>query len=81
MSVKSAPSGSLASVFRVTRPSQFQAGIPRPLFRVEHSSTGLRNSYVVSPDGQRFLMLVPADKGKPQPITVVVNWPALLKKQ
>ena len=35
--------------------------------------------YVVSPDGQRFLMLVPASQAKPEPITVVVNWSALLK--
>jgi len=37
-----------------------------------------RNFYVASPDGQRFLMLVPANEAKPVPITVVVNWPALL---
>ena len=62
-----------------TKVRQFQAGIPRPLFRVEHSSTGLRNSCVVSPDGWRFLIIVPAGEARAEPITVVVNWPALLK--
>ena len=58
----------------------FQAGIPKPLFAVQLAGTGLRNSYVVSPDGQRFLVLVPAGDARPEPITVIVNWPALLKK-
>jgi hypothetical protein len=37
--------------------------------------------YDVSPDGQRFLVNV-VDKAQPAalPITVVVNWPALLKR-
>jgi eukaryotic-like serine/threonine-protein kinase len=59
----------------------FQAGIPKPLFRPQIDQLGLRNSYVVSPDGQRFLMLVPTGEARPEPITVVINWPALLKKQ
>ena len=35
--------------------------------------------YVVSPDAQRFLMIVPAGTAKPEPLTVVVNWPSLLR--
>jgi Tol biopolymer transport system component len=38
-----------------------------------------RNQYVVSADGQRFLVNEPA--GLPAPITVVVNWTAMLKKE
>jgi len=36
--------------------------------------------YDVSPDGQRILVNSPAE-GDAAPITVVLNWPALLKKQ
>jgi len=31
-------------------------------------------------DGQRFLLNVPAEDAAPPSITVVVNWPAGLKK-
>ena len=42
----------------------------------------LIQQYDVSPDGQRFLMNVPAGDAAASPtITVVVNWPAGLKKQ
>jgi eukaryotic-like serine/threonine-protein kinase len=64
-----------------TNTPPFQAGIPKPLFQTQPIPGLWRNRYVVSPDGQRFLMLVPAGDTKPEPITVVVNWPALLKKQ
>ena len=35
---------------------------------------------MVAPDGQRFLMLAPIQPASSAPISVVVNWPALLKK-
>ncbi len=59
----------------------FQAGIPKELFQAQLMPIAYwRNFYVASPDGQRFLMVVPANDTRPAPITVVVNWPALLKK-
>ena len=74
------PDGKLMSVNVDTSSATFQAGIPKVLFETQLSGRYPgRNMYVVSPDGQRFLMLVPATEDKPQPITVVVNWPALLK--
>ncbi|HEV2349396.1 MAG TPA: winged helix-turn-helix domain-containing protein [Terriglobia bacterium] len=60
--------------------AQFEGGAQKPLFQVQLIPGGWRNRYVVSPDGQRFLMIVPAGDAKPSPITVVVNWPALLQK-
>jgi serine/threonine protein kinase/Tol biopolymer transport system component len=54
-----------------------QAGAPVPLFRtrvggaVQGSS---RQQYVVSPDGQRFLMNTLAEEGNASPITVILNW-------
>jgi len=77
------PDNKVMAVDVKTDPAQFEAGVPKPLFQVQLIGGGgvWRNRYVVSPDGQRFLMLVPAAEAKPSPITVVVNWPALLKKQ
>jgi eukaryotic-like serine/threonine-protein kinase len=74
------PDNQLMAVPVNTDAGSFQAGIPKPLFQahlVPFSSW--RNIYVPSPDGQRFLMLTPAGEAKEEPITVVVNWPALLK--
>lgn len=39
-----------------------------------------RSFYDVSADGQRFLVNTVVDEGTSGPITLVVNWPALLKK-
>jgi eukaryotic-like serine/threonine-protein kinase len=71
----------LMSVDVKTSAGEFQAGIPKPLFQAQLITGGWRNRYVISPDGQRFLMIVPASEAARTPITVVVNWPALLKKQ
>ena len=49
---------------------------PRELFAV--SAGGGFQPYAVTPDGKRFLVLAPV--GGSQPLEVIVNWPALLKK-
>ena len=50
--------------------------VPQPLF---HTGV-LRNfGYAVAKDGQRFLISV-TDPPGPTPITVVMNWPATLRK-
>jgi eukaryotic-like serine/threonine-protein kinase len=72
--------GRLMAVDVSTSQEAFQAGIPKPLFQTSLSVTYAgRNMYVVSPDAQRFLLLAHSGDAKPEPITVVVNWPALLK--
>jgi hypothetical protein len=59
-----------------------EAGAPTPLFQarpfhaVEHIDGP---QYVVSPDGQRFLVNTVGDAAAP-PIRVVLNWDARLKK-
>jgi len=74
-----APDDKLMVVAVSTASGAFQAGIPKELFQAQLMPIAYwRNFYVASPDGQRFLMLVPANEAKPVPITVVVNWPALL---
>ncbi len=72
--------GKLMAVDVNTNGPAFQAAVPKLLFqtRLDGNYRG-RNMYVVSPDGKRFLMLVPAAQVKPEPITVVVNWQTLLK--
>jgi hypothetical protein len=56
-------------------------GIPTPLFQTQAplGVTALRTHDVPSRDGQRFLFNVSTDMVA-SPITVVVNWTALLKK-
>ena len=63
-----------------TDSASFQAGIPKELFQAQLVRGGIKNGYVVSPDGQRFLVLVPAGEAKPEPITVLMNWLALLQR-
>ncbi len=57
----------------------FDADAPRALFQTALNLNELRQTYAVSSDGQRFLLNTSVDEGAP-PMTVVLNWPALLKK-
>ena len=50
----------------------------RPLFEARFVGPGY--PYDVSPDGQRFLVSTPLEQTTPTPITVVVNWSTMLKK-
>ena len=61
-------------------------GVPRPLFTRKDWAAGRAAptpngfDYDVSADGQRILLNI-VDHSQPQPpITVIVNWPALLTK-
>jgi serine/threonine-protein kinase len=66
-----------------TRPG-FTAGKPRVLFEGEYVPTPLTfPNYDVSPDGQRFLMLKPAEaiEAAPTQINVVLNWFEELKRR
>jgi hypothetical protein len=57
--------------------SEFQVGAAKPLFRLSSPALGL--PYDVTPDGQRFLVnYLPEDTSTP--LTLVVNWPAEVKK-
>ncbi|HLH32553.1 MAG TPA: protein kinase, partial [Terriglobia bacterium] len=82
-----AADGKLMSVPAPTDGANFEPGVPKALFDVglPPSLTGGNNSfkaYDVSPDGQRFLMTVTTqERAGVAPITVVVNWQALLNKK
>jgi hypothetical protein len=58
-----------------TEGKAFQVGTPRVLFEVDLDPRAVvRNRYVASPDGERFLMLVPDGQAGPAPLTVILNW-------
>jgi serine/threonine-protein kinase len=66
-----------------TQPS-FAAGKPRMLFAGQYVPTPVTYpNYDVSPDGQRFLMLKPAEQAQAAPtqINVVLNWFEELKRR
>ena len=51
---------------------------PRELFQLPLRSPA-GPTYEPSRDGQRFLVLTSPEQAQ-QPLTVIINWPALLKK-
>jgi len=59
--------------------AEFRVGDVRRLFPMR--SGGLRSPYAVAPDGKRFLVnVVQTPESKAEPITVVMNWAAGLRK-
>jgi Tol biopolymer transport system component len=75
-----APPGNTLMAAEVNGQSdEFQVGTVRPLFQPTLSS-GVIDPYDVSNDGQRFLVITPADTQESSVIAVVVHWPAGLKK-
>ena len=58
--------------------ARFDVGGVRPLFEIRPPSVG-RAVFDVSRDGQRFLVNTVA-AAQVAPLTLVVNWPGLLKK-
>jgi Tol biopolymer transport system component/predicted Ser/Thr protein kinase len=63
------------------------AGIPKSLFLApagfgSRDATGSRGRapWAVTPDGQRFLFAAPTGQTAQAPFTVVLNWPAALKR-
>jgi Tol biopolymer transport system component len=63
----------------VTLGKERQAAVPLALFPTPLLKTSDRHTYAVTKDGQRFLVRVPDQRQASVPITVVLNWPALLK--
>jgi Tol biopolymer transport system component len=76
----------LVMVVDVKPGPSLKLGRPRTLFEhatfmnVEPAPTPDGSDFAVSADGQRFLLNVLDEKATQSPITVVVNWPAALKK-
>ena len=57
--------------------TSLEPSLPRELFQLPTNSLS-GTAYEAAPDGQRFLANDIA--ASPDPLTVIVNWPALLKK-
>ena len=76
-----APDGKLMAVEITTNPV-FRAGAPNALFQTppQGAFTTLGYSWVLTPDGKRFLFLAPVEQTGQAPFTVVLNWQAGLKK-
>jgi len=75
---------SLMSVAVHSTDSSLEVGRPVRLFETRLSTVPnanyTRNQYDVAPDGQRFLINEPSGDASASPITVVVNWPAAVKR-
>jgi len=60
--------------------TSFDYGVPKFLFEMRANVFNVRNSYVPSPDGQRFLVNPLINAG--EPLNVVLNWkPSLTNRR
>lgn len=59
--------------------SAFEVGAVRASFGTR-ANPNQRSRYDASPDGQRFLVNALVEEAASAPITLVINWPALLRK-
>jgi Tol biopolymer transport system component len=71
-----APDGRLMSVAVKADPNGIETSQPRELFNTGITASFLdrRNQYVVTRDGERFLVNISAEDESSAPITVVMNW-------
>ena len=58
----------------------FRPGEPKPLFQTRLDREAGARQYDVTSDGQRFLLNVRSTEASDAPITLIVNFPKLLKK-
>ena len=64
--------------------NRFEWQLPVELFKTGLGTLGGVNggvSYLNTPDGQRFIMNMPYENLTTNPITVVLNWTAMLDKK
>jgi len=71
-----APDGKMMSV-SIRGNDTLETDAPRLLFNTPLDPRALRQTYAVSPDGQRFLLQTPSASSS-STLTVVLNWPGLL---
>ena len=70
--------GRLMAVSVNATPAAIETGPPRPLFDtgIRGGFLDRRNQYLVTKDGQRFLVNRSAEDENSAPLTVVMNWEA-----
>jgi Tol biopolymer transport system component len=81
-----APDDKLIATAVDGRGAAFNVGVTLALFDARPRSGGYLgfgqgSNFDVFPDGQRFLVNVSIEQAQTAPISVILNWPALLKKQ
>jgi hypothetical protein len=75
--------GKLMAVEVSTAGGNFKFGIPQPLFDPQIYGGGLTPGamrFDVTADGKRFLVITQVTETSSSPMTVILNWPALLKR-
>ena len=70
------PDGFLAAV-PIAPGARLETDAPLRLFHLEPAI----EDYDVAPDGSRFLVSTPEERGRESPIRVIVNWPATLTSE
>ena len=75
-----APDGWLTAVSVNRRGASLDVGPPQRLFQIAMKYSVLRNRYAVSADGEHFLVDTPVEDAAAVPLTVIVNWPAGLRR-
>jgi Tol biopolymer transport system component len=58
---------------------RFESGTPHPLFEAPFGNHG-RSAYAIASDGKKFLVNIRAEATDSLPMTVVLNWPAAVKR-
>src|SRR5215471_3228045 len=56
----------------------FEQGVPHRLFQVTLTRGG--RHWVRTPDGKKFLVILPPEQKPSNSFAVILNWPSLLKK-
>jgi hypothetical protein len=67
-------------VAEVTTQPSFRASQPKVLFEGRYDTVPWNANYDVTPDGQRFLMVQPAEPTSQSQLNVVLNWFEELKR-
>ena len=60
--------------------SDGEPGTARALFRLPLYPTAYLDEYTMSPDGQRFLIITPVASDRTARMTVISDWPALVRQ-
>lgn len=73
------PEGTMMSV-EVRAGARLDLGTPRPLFTTRLRPNTSSDQYVVTADGQRFIVMEPPADAQLDAMTIVTNWPMLLQQ-
>jgi Tol biopolymer transport system component len=73
------PEGTIMSV-EVRAGARLDLGTPRPLFTTRLRPNISSDQFVVTADGQRFIVMEPPVDAPPAAMTIVTNWTTLLKQ-